>query len=560
MEILQIKNLSFSYPNQESKAIDNISLAINEGEFAVICGESGCGKSTLLRLLKKEIAPFGTLNGEIKYKGKNIKNIDKNTSAKDIGFVLQNPDTQIVTDRVWHELAFGLESLGYSTDTIKRKVAEMANYFGINDWYNKKTTELSGGQKQLLNLASVMIMNPKLILLDEPTAQLDPIAASNFINTLHKINKDLGVTVLMVEHRLEEVFPIADKVILLSNGKLLYNSKPQGIVDFLRQNPKEHIVKALPTATKIFEKLNGSGNAPLTVRDCRNYITSNYKNDVKKLEIKNYKHSDVEKIKLKNIYFRYDRDLDDVMSDVNFTVYDKEHFCILGGNGSGKSTTLNVIGGLLKPYRGKIYIDGKKATSLSQKDLYQNNIALLPQNPQALFIEDNVYDDLNEICKSRNFDKEDANQRIINISNSLSISHLMNMHPYDLSGGEMQKVALAKLLLLEPKILLLDEPTKGIDAYAKDELGEILNSLTKIGVTIITVTHDIEFAAQYASRCGLFFNGELIAVSNAYEFFSGNNFYTTSANKISRDYFENAILCDDVVALCNSNKGVTQNE
>lgn len=560
MEILQIKNLSFSYPNQTNKAIDNISLSINEGDFAVICGESGCGKSTLLRLIKKEIAPFGKLNGSIQYNGKKIEEIDKKTSAKDIGFVLQNPDTQIVTDRVWHELAFGLESLGYDTDTIKRKVAEMASYFGITDWYNKKTTELSGGQKQLLNLASVMVMNPKLILLDEPTAQLDPIAASNFINTLHKINKDLGITVLLVEHRLEEIFPIADKVILLSGGKLLYNSKPQGIVDYLRQNPKEHIVKALPTATRIFEKLNGVGDAPLTVRDCRNYITSNYKNDIKKLEIAKYEHSSVEKIKLKNVYFRYERDLPDVLTDVSFSVYEGEHFCILGGNGTGKSTTLSVIAGLLKAYRGKIYIDGKKMTSLSQKDLYQNNIALLPQNPQALFIEDNVYDDLNEICKNRNIEKSKAKEQIEKICQSLSISRLLNMHPYDLSGGEMQKVALAKLLLLEPKILLLDEPTKGIDAYAKDELGEILDNLAKSGVTIITVTHDIEFAAQYASQCGLFFNGELIAVSTPYEFFSGNSFYTTSANKITRDYFDNAIMCDDVVKLCNSNKGVTKNE
>ena len=546
MEVLQIKNLSFSYPESEKKALRNINLSVNEGEFVVVFGKSGCGKSTLLKLIKPEISPFGEKNGEIFYCGTPLDKINNKISASEIGFISQNPESQIVTDEVWHELAFGLESLGLDTKEIRSRVAEMAGYFGIESWFHKKTNELSGGQKQLLNLASVMAMQPKMLLLDEPTAQLDPIAAANFISTLYKLNRELGLTVVLIEHRLEEALPIADKLLFINEGAAEYFDVPQNITQYFKSNTSSEMECALPCATRIFSLLNGSGESPLTVRDGRNYITRNYGNKIDKITVPPYTHSNVKCVELKDVYFRYDRELPDVLKGMSLSVYKGEHFCILGGNGAGKTTALQIIAGLLKAYRGKIKINNKKLISYSQNELYIENIALLPQNPQTVFLEKTVYDDLSEVCKSTKSDEKDISY----VVNLLKISHLLSQHPYDLSGGEQQKAALAKMLLLKPKILLLDEPTKGIDAHSKKSLCEILNKLKQNGMTIITVTHDVEFASSVCDRVGLCFDGKLISVDTPNSFFSKNSFYTTSASRISRGYFKNTITAEQVVSLC----------
>ena len=546
MEVLQIKNLSFSYPESEKKALRNINLSVNEGEFIVVFGKSGCGKSTLLKLIKPEISPFGEKNGEIFYCGTPLDKINNKISASDIGFISQNPESQIVTDEVWHELAFGLESLGLDTKEIRSRVAEMAGYFGIESWFHKKTNELSGGQKQLLNLASVMAMQPKMLLLDEPTAQLDPIAAANFISTLYKLNRELGLTVVLIEHRLEEALPIADKLLFIDEGAAEYFDVPQNITQYFKSSTSSEMECALPCATRIFSLLNGSGESPLTVRDGRNYITRNYGNKIDKITVLPYTHSNVKCVELKDVYFRYDRELPDVLKGMSLSVYKGEHFCILGGNGAGKTTALQIIAGLLKAYRGKIKINNKKLVGYSQNELYNENIALLPQNPQTVFLEKTVYDDLSEVCKSTKSDEKDISY----VVNLLKISHLLSQHPYDLSGGEQQKAALAKMLLLKPKILLLDEPTKGIDAHSKKSLCEILNKLKQNGMTIITVTHDVEFASSVCDRVGLCFDGKLISVDTPNSFFSKNSFYTTSASRISRGYFKNTITAEQVVSLC----------
>lgn len=553
MEILQIKNLNFAYPEADKKAINDISFSLEFGDFAVLCGESGCGKSTLLKLIKREISPFGEKSGNIIYNGTNQDALDKRISASDIGFVSQNPESQIITDKVWHELAFGLESLGFSTNVIRRRVAEMASYFGIEEWFHKNTNELSGGQQQILNLASVMVMQPKLLLLDEPTAQLDPIAASNFIATLQKLNQELGLTILLVEHRLEEVFPIANKALLMEKGKLLYNDNPRKISSYFKNNPTDTMIAGLPAAMRIYNALNVDCDCPLTVKEGKEFIKNNFNNRVDCLENKEYTHKDNKILELKDVWFRYEKDLPDVLKGVSFSVYESENFCILGGNGTGKTTALKVISGILKAYRGKILINGKKISTYKNKSLYQNNIALLPQNPQTVFLEKTVEKDFKELCKVTGYTTNEADESITKISEKLGISHLLTRHPYDLSGGEQQKAALAKILLLKPKILLLDEPTKGIDAGSKITFSKILKDLKKDGITIITVTHDVEFAAQNADRCALFFDGELLSVDTPNSFFSENNFYTTAANRITRDYYKNAVLCEDVISLCKLN-------
>lgn len=556
MEIIKVENLNFTYPEQKIKALENISFSIEQGEFVAVCGESGSGKTTLLKLLKRELAPYGDKDGNIYYKDKRLEELDARIAASDIGFVMQNPENQIVTDKVWHELAFGLENLGIPTPVIRRRVGEMANFFGIHQWFRKKTTELSGGQKQLLNLASIMVMQPEVLILDEPTSQLDPIAASDFISTLEKLNRDLGLTIILVEHRLEEVIPISDRVMIMEKGNIILYDKPQYIGQELKEIDENHkMLSALPSAIRIFNGLDTKGQSPLTVREGREFLSNNYENKIVALDrfSTNYNNEEENIIELKNIWFRYERDLPDVLTGLNFHVKKEEIVSILGGNGSGKTTFLNIISGQNKPYRGKILIRGKKINKYKGKELYKHNIALLPQNPQTVFLKSTIKEDYKEIGKAMGYTKEEINTYTEEIVEMLSIKELLDKHPYDLSGGEQQKVALGKILLLKPKILLLDEPTKGIDAFSKKVLYDILLDLKKQGVTIIMVTHDVEFAAVASDCCSLFFDGEIISTDRPVEFFSNNSFYTTAANRISRHMYNNAITCEDVIEICKLN-------
>ncbi|HHV39174.1 MAG TPA: ATP-binding cassette domain-containing protein [Tepidimicrobium sp.] len=553
MAIIKIENLSFSYPEQKSKAIDNISISIEKGDFILICGKTGCGKSTLIKQLKPEITPYGEKEGNIYYKNSPLETLTNKESAAEIGYVLQNPDNQIVTDKVWHELAFGLENLGVPTPTIRRRVAEMASFFGIEKWFREDIKNLSGGQKQILNLASIMVMNPKVLILDEPTAQLDPIAATDFINTLYKINQQLSLTIILVEHRLEETFPIADKVLVLDKGKKLIYDTPRKVGQSFGNSKNHSIIHGFPTPIRIYNECNTNDKCPITIREGSAWLSKNFKSNANKVApYRKPPHSKVV-LELKDIWFRYGRELPDILRGVSLKVYKGEIFSILGGNGSGKTTTLNIISGINLPYRGKVLIHGKNISDYKKKELYHNNIAVLPQNPQTLFVKNQVEKEFEEIVNVMKYNKDEAIEKIHSIAEVLNIKHLFKMHPYDLSGGEQQKVALAKILLLNPKIILFDEPTKGLDGYSKKILGSILMDLKKTDVTTIMVSHDIEFCAKYSDRCALFFDGNIVSEDGPVAFFSNNNFYTTAANRMSRHIFKNAITSEDVINLCQQN-------
>lgn len=564
MALLEVKNLSFTYPRQpkdttEPKpALSGVSLDIRRGEFMVLCGASGCGKSTLLRLLKRELAPEGEKSGEIIFCGKEQSTLSEREAACEIGYVLQNPENQIVTDKVWHELAFGLENMGVPTPVIRRRVAEMACFFGIDDWFRKKTTELSGGQKQLLNLASILSMQPKLLILDEPTSQLDPIAASDFIHTLSKINKELGLTILLTEHRLEEVFPLADRVAVMDQGKLLFVESPRQAGHELKKfDPNHRMLLGLPSAVRIYQGLDAEDvTCPLTVRDGRNFIEENYNNTITRLEREPEKKEEKDRpiaMRMKDICFRYEKEEPDVLDHVALTLYEGEVVSLLGGNGAGKTTLLSVISGTNRPYYGKTEVFGKRLQKYRGKELYIRKLASLPQNPQTVFLKMTVREDYEELAKVLGCKKSELEDKIQAVAQQLEITHLLDRHPYDLSGGEQQRAAIGKVLLLEPRLLLLDEPTKGIDAWSKRQLGNLLKDLRGQGITVLMVTHDVEFAAEVSDRCGLFFDHEITSVDTPEEFFCNNNYYTTAANRISRQQYENAITCEEVIELCRQN-------
>ena len=538
MEILAVEGLSFRYPTCTDSAVSDVSFRLESGDFAVLCGATGCGKSTLLRMLKRELTPVGDISGEVHFCGQPLSELSERGSAADIGFVMQSPEQQIVTDKVWHELAFGLENLGVPKNDIARRVAEMASFFGIGPWYGKNTAELSGGQKQLLNLAAVLVMQPKLLVLDEPTAQLDPIAAADFIATLKRLNQELGLTIIMAEHRLEDVIPVCSRLIVMDSGCVIADAPAEKAIPQLRG--RNDIICGMPAASRLYAELENGGECPITVMDGRRYIEQNYSCGVRTLNRGINSLPDETALEFDEVFFRYSRNSPDVLADLSFKVGKGEMYCILGGNGSGKTTSLSTAAGLLKPYSGTIKVFGKKLKDYKKRSLYRECLALLPQDVQTVFLKNTVREELAEVGASPDIIPFD-------------LTPLLDKHPYDLSGGQMQLAALAKVMAAKPKLLLLDEPTKGLDANAKSMFIGVLRKLKQLGTTIVIVTHDVEFAALCADRCAMFFGGKIVSEGTPDRFFSENNFYTTAVSRMTRGIFDNAVTVHDAAELCRIN-------
>lgn len=545
MEIFTLKDMTFTYAGAAAPALSGVTLSVEAGEMITLCGRSGSGKSTLLRNLKPALAPYGRLGGTLEFCGMPLAELSAEEQALRIGYVMQNPDNQVVTDKVWHELAFGLESLGTDTETIRLRVAEMAGYFGIQNWFHKDVSELSGGQKQLLNLASVMVMQPDVLILDEPTSQLDPIAAGEFLETVRKINRELGTTVIMTEHRLGTLLPISDRVVALECGRVIVDDIPANAGAVLAAEGHSMFM-AMPAPLQAYARLYDQGigrelECPLTVREGRRWLTDLLAGKaVVETALPESKTPGGETaVEMKGVWFRYGRDDDDVIRDMSLSIHKGELFCMVGGNGVGKTTALNIIGGLAKPYRGRVSAFGRAG--------------MVPQNPQSVFVEKTLGRDLAEMLDESRLPRAEKEERVAQAAAALELGELLDMHPYDLSGGEQQRAALAKVLLLEPEILIMDEPTKGLDPALKEKLAEILRSLCSRGVTVIMASHDIEFCCRYADRCAMIFDGKVTACETPRRFFAGNSFYTTAANRMSRHVFRNAVTVDDLVELAKVN-------
>lgn len=542
MALLEVRNLTFAYPLAPEKTLRDVSFSIEEGEFRTVIGATGSGKTTLLRLLKKEIAPLGEKSGETLLAGRPMGEMPELEGAAQIAFVAQHPEQQLVTDKVWHEMAFGLENLAVPPEEINRRMAEMAAFFGMEAWFDRRVAELSGGQKQLLCLASALVMRPKVLILDEPTAQLDPIAASEFIATVRRINRELGLTVLMTEHRLEEVLPLSDRVLILDEGRVIGDETPREVIRCIREN--DRLLCAMPAAARLFHAVRATGECPLDAREGRQFVMKRCGNGVRSLPEETTASLTPPALTFRDVFFRYERNAPDVLRGLTFTVRTGEICCILGGNGAGKTTALHVAAGLERAYSGQVEIFGQRIGKYKGQSLYQQCLTLLPQDVQTVFLESTVEKELSACAEGMALLPFD-------------FAPLMRRHPYDLSGGEQQMVALSRVLSTRPRLLLLDEPTKGIDAMSKRELARVLRSLKAGGMTLVMVTHDVEFAAQCADRCALFFRGEVVSSGTPRAFFSGNSFYTTAVSRMTRGHYDGLITVEEAAALIDRNGGPT---
>ncbi len=524
MSAVELINFSFSYPGTHTPVLSDVTLRVMPGEFVLLCGETGSGKTTLLRSMKPEIAPVGRATGEIRLFSQPA---DKRKTASEVGFVSQNPDNQLVLDTVRSELAFGLENLNTPPAVIRRKMAEIVSFFGMEALLERGTHTLSGGQKQLLNLAAVMVMQPAVLLLDEPAAQLDPVAAKSFFAMLQRISDELGTTIILSEHRLEEPLSLASRVVFLERGGVTCYRPPE-FAAWLH-NAGHPFAAALPAPARAALRMGASEHCPLNVKSGRAWLAS------QKAQFKAKRPqqpvSETEPVlEGKGLWYRYGTKENFVVRDTNLSVNRGEIHALLGGNGSGKTTLLHLLCGVYQPNRGRV----------RRKDGLR--CGLLSQNPDALFTRDTVYEELCEWRGHAGYSEREVDEMLA----FLRLSPLRERHPYDLSGGEKQRAALAKLLLLSPDILLLDEPTKGIDAAGRRELCGILSSLKAEGKTIFLVTHNAEFAAEAADRCSMLFDGGIVCTEEARAFFTANLFYTTETNRMTRGLVEGCVLEEDL--------------
>ncbi|MDY4433765.1 MAG: ATP-binding cassette domain-containing protein [Candidatus Flemingibacterium sp.] len=519
--ILSVKDLRFTYSGQEKPALDGVTLEVRRGDFLALFGRSGSGKSTLLRCLKPSLTPAGKMGGEILFDGEPITRMPHHDETAKIGFLLQDPENQIVTDKVWHELAFGPESLGIPTDEIRRRVAETASFFGIGGWFHSDTSALSGGQKQLLSLAALMVMRPEILILDEPTSRLDPIAANELFSALVRVNRELGTTVIMTEHRLDEALSAATMAVVIDDGKILAEGTPADVARKIADGDIGSGTRALRAALPAYMRI-GEGS----VRAARELVGGlASENRLFTLPEKKERARGDVVLSAENISFAYgDRQ---VVRDLTLEIRRGEINALVGGNGSGKTTTLRLLAGLIQPQCGFVT---KKART-----------AILPQEPRSLFTKNTLRDELADISGDE--------KKLAEAINICGLGGLLDRHPYDLSGGETQRAGIAMLLLTGADILLLDEPTKGTDAGFRDEFGRLLGRLADEGKAILIVSHDLEFCAETADRCAMLFDGGIVSEGAPREFFGNSEYYTTTACRIAHGYSP-AVTSDELVFAC----------
>mgnify|MGYP003289733816 CR=1 FL=1 len=605
MALIEFNNFSFAYMNSDGsesqvKSLDNINLEIDYGDFVLLCGPSGCGKTTLLTNLKKELMPAGRRSGEIKFNGTRIIDMDEISSACDIGYLFQNPDSQIVTDTVIQEIAFPLENIGLPTEEIRNRISEIVAFFGINDILHKNVNELSGGQKQLVNLCSLLVLRPQVLLLDEPMSQLDPIASYEFLSIVRRLNEEFSITVIMSEHKADSIFPFIDKAVFLKEGKIEFVDNAHNICSEVIDD--EIFENYLPAVTKIYNSLSVKYpsliklNTPLSIREGRRCLNTIHDDLIKisngdvdsnnlnhdNLSFTNKKYNSQEKsgildklpftgnkdalIEMKGIYFAYERE-NLILKNVDFDLIKGDFLSLIGGNGVGKSTFLQLLVGILKPIKGKVkYRKGIKLAYVHQnpmihfsKDnvkeeflesilesdlLIKNNQSLSKENYEKLLKLSNEDFIASETLNGLKFDSIDFNFK--ELIEFFDITDLIDKHPYDCSGGEQQKIAIVKALLQNADVLVLDEPTKGLDPLSSKALAEILNSLRDNGLTIIMTSHDLDFVANNCKRCLMLFDKDIQIDDDPKVIFAENNFYTTFVNRMVKDYVPEIVTLDDL--------------
>lgn len=518
MEKISVSNLSYWYPECEKPALDNINLNIKEGELVLLVGPSGSGKSTLLRCFNRIIPDFygGKIKGKVNIDGMDLKLWDKRDIIRHMGMVYQHPEKQIVLQDVEREIAFGLENLNMELNSMKRNVSEAISLLNLTAIKDKSTSEISGGEKQRIAIASVIAMNPEIIIFDEPISQLDPIGAEEVMNFIKKLNRDMGKTIILVEHRLDRCFDMADKIIFIEEGRIVGEGKKNEIPQNIN---KKYF---LPNLAYVF-KAAGYKAVPTNVKEAREVI-SKMEFEQKTYGAEKYGEKVLSIDKLEFGYKRGERTL----KGINLEISKGEIITVMGENGAGKSTLFKLAAGVLEDYKGRIKVNDKDIKNLKNKERIKT-IGYLSQNPNDYLGRDTVFEEVAYTLK--NIDEYDA-KRVIAMLDKIKIENLKDKNPRDLSGGEKQRVAIACTMITNPNILILDEPTRGMDAEAKDILGSIIKELSEQGKSIVIITHDTDFAADYSTSVALMFDGEIVARGSVEDILYDSIYYSSQIARV----------------------------
>lgn len=530
MALLEIQNIKYYYPGSTKSSLNSIDLKIREGEFLLVVGGSGSGKSSLARVIAGLIPEFygGRLDGKLFFQEEKLKGDDRQILNSHVGIVFQDPEKQLVMTSVEAEIAFGLENLGLNQQEMFRRVAEVMSFLNLTSLRDKFTANLSGGEKQKVALASVVAMQPRILVLDEPTSQLDPVAVGEFLDLVEFLNKELGYTVVLIEQRLERCFHLADRIVVMEQGEIICDGTPGDAARW----QLAHQLPFIPPVAKLFASVNSSV-VPLTVRDGRRelhkYLPTVSLQEIPERKVKltpvNEEHT---VLAANNIWYSYPGGRE-VVRGQSLCVKEGEFVVILGANGSGKTTLLKLLTGILKPDRGSVQLLGQDTRNLSLTELGRK-VGYLSQNPNDYLFQDTVEDEL--MFTLNNFQLPD-NGICEEILKKLNLYDLRQANPRDLSSGERQRVALASILVAGPRLLLLDEPTRGIDYRLKAELGGFLQGITASGGTVVMVTHDVEFAAENADRIVMIFDG-MVACDGPREVMGESIFYAPQMSRLFR--------------------------
>ncbi len=558
MAFIKIKDLSYYYPETKTPALDKINLEIFEGQFVLVVGGSGSGKSSLVRVLSGLIPEFygGTYKGKVYIDDREIKNMNWFEIVQKVGMVGQHPESQLVMNDVEQEVAFGMENIGLSNSLMKRRVMEIARGLGISNLLHSYIPELSSGQKQKVALASVLAMQPEILLLDEPTSQLDPVASEEILSIVKHLNEENGITIIMVEQRLERCFHLADRVIVMDKGKIVYDHDDPA--EIARWGVKNNF-PFIPPLPKLFAGV-GYPEVPLTVKQGRQLLksisSSGFYSDTRALSLQRqraYKkehnaliYGDENLVDIENLWFVYDNG-NEALKNINIKVKSGDFAVILGENAAGKTTLLKIIAGLLKPGRGKVKVFNKDIRNTSVEEL-AGSVGYLSQNPNDYLSLPSVRKELSFTLKNLGLSD---NGRVEETLKKLQLTRYADVDPRDLSTGERQRVALASVLVAKPKLLLLDEPTRGLDYHLKRELGNILLQLQAEGTAVLLVTHDVEFAAEFARDVILMAEGTIIDTGSKYDVLTRSTFYSPQVNKLFYNIKDDVVILDEAEAVLN---------
>lgn len=524
MGYLTVKNFTYTYPEQDKPALSDISFSLEQGETLLLLGKSGSGKSTLGKAVTGTVPYFygGTASGQVSIRGTDLREMEHNQRSRTVSMVFQYPEKQLILNKVHREVAFGLENIGVPEQTIRRRVFEAMQFTGITPLAEREISTLSGGQIQKVAIASALAFFPECIVLDEPISQLDPLAAEEILNLVQKINEELNITVVLIEQRTGKCFNIADKVAFIEEGKLTFFGETQEF--FARQDSA--FEPFLPEQVRLFRAL-GSSETPLNTKQARRLLAQFPAPAVSPKEKTAGKSTQpaAPAIVFQNVSTGYGKA--NVLERFSAVIGKGESVALLGANGAGKTTLLKTLVGL-RPFKGNLLLNGTGCDKMKQREIART-IGYVSQNPDDYLTQETVRDEL--LFTARHLGITDFTT-VVDLMDELSLTPYAEQNPRDLSGGQKQRVAIASALVASPEMLVLDEPTRGIDPSLKQSLAELLKKLNRKGVTILLVTHDVEFACVVSNRFWILYKGQLLADGPKEEVFTESLFYTTAIHKL----------------------------